>query len=176
MAQLEQRQHSHDNHTHQTQTSHIENTTHKTHNAQKQKGQEKQATGQKEQAQQRHEELRNSPMMAYLLDALEQGTDIGHYGRLTFVMVARHFLPDDEIIDLLSHQPDHNEADSRALLQQVKVHDYNPPKRERILEWQSKQDFPICPTPDEPGSCNVYQDLNFPSHIYDNITEYYEEQ
>ncbi|HCI80450.1 MAG TPA: hypothetical protein DHW02_12250 [Ktedonobacter sp.] len=115
-------------------------------------------------------------MMAHLLDALEQGADIGHYGRLTFVMVARHFMSDDEIVELLSHQPDHNEADSRALLQQVKAHDYNPPKRERILEWQSKQDFPICPTPDEPGSCNVYQDLNFPSHIYDNITEYYEEQ
>ena len=179
MAQLEQRQHSHDNHTHKTQPSHIENTTHKTQNAHGKKEQEKQATAQneqREQSQQQHDELRNSPMMAHLLDALEQGTDVGHYGRLTFVMVARHFLPDDEIVELLSHQPDHNEADSRALLQQVKAHDYNPPKRERILEWQSKQDFPICPTPDEPGSCNVYQDLNFPSHIYDNITEYYEEQ
>jgi hypothetical protein len=33
------------------------------------------------------EELRRSPMMAHLLDALEKGTDIGHYGRLTFVTV-----------------------------------------------------------------------------------------
>jgi len=177
MAQLEHRQHSQHNHTADTQTYHIENTTHKTSNAQEKKEQEKRAMKQAKQPQDtQHEELRNSPMMAHLLDALEQGTDIGHYGRLTFVMVARHFLPDDEIIELLSHQPDHNAADSRAMLQQVKAHDYNPPKRERILEWQSKQDFPICPTPDEPGSCNVYQDLNFPSHIYDNITEYYEEQ
>ncbi|MEO8972890.1 MAG: hypothetical protein ABI406_14985 [Ktedonobacteraceae bacterium] len=44
------------------------------------------------------------------------------------------------------------------------------------LEWQSEQDFPICPTPDEPGSCNVYQELRFPDGIYDNISEYYEEQ
>ena len=121
------------------------------------------------------EALHNSPMMVHLLDALEQGTDIGHYGRLTFVMVARHFLNEDEIVALLSHQPDHNPEDS-ALVRQVKAHDYNPPKRERILEWQSQQDFPICPTPDEPGTCNVYQELRFPDGIYDNISEYYEEQ
>jgi hypothetical protein len=122
------------------------------------------------------EELRNSPMMAHLLDALESGTDIGHYGRLTFVMVARHFLPEDEIVDLLSHQPDHNPTDSRALLHQVKTHDYNPPKRDRILQWQSEQDFPICPTPDDPTSCNVYRELRFPDGIYDSITEFHEEQ
>jgi len=90
--------------------------------------------------------LRNSPMMAHLLDALEQGTDIGHYGRLTFVMVARHFLEDDEIVNLLSKQPDHNATEARVLIRQVRERDYNPPKRERILEWQSKQDFAICPT------------------------------
>ena len=27
-------------------------------------------------------DLRDSPMMAHLLDALEAGTDVGHYGRL----------------------------------------------------------------------------------------------
>jgi DNA primase large subunit len=120
--------------------------------------------------------LRESPMMAHLLDALEAGTDIGHYGRLTFVMIARHFLTEDEIVDLLSHQPDHNADDTRALVRQVQAHDYNPPKRERILEWQSKQDFPICPTPDEPGTCNVYQELRFPEGIYDNINEFWEEK
>ncbi len=122
------------------------------------------------------EELRNSPMMAHLLDALEQGIDIGHYGRLTFVMVARHFLSEDEMVDLLSYQPDHDADEARALILQVKAHDYNPPKRERILEWQSQQDFPICPTPDEPGTCNVYQELRFPAGIYENISEFYEEQ
>ena len=124
----------------------------------------------------RSENLRDSPMMAHLLDALEKGTDIGHYGRLTFVMVARHFLSDDEIIDLLSHQPEHNAAEARVLLKQVKDRDYNPPKRERILEWQAQQDFPICPTPDEPGTCNVYQELRFPEGIYDNIEEFWEEK
>jgi hypothetical protein len=33
----------------------------------------------------RDEELGTSPMMAHLLDALVAGTDIGHYGRLTFL-------------------------------------------------------------------------------------------
>ncbi len=124
----------------------------------------------------RHEELRASPMMAHLLDALEKGQDIGHFGRLTFVMVARHFMDENELIRLLGKQPDHNEEESRALLQQVKAKDYNPPKRERILQWQKEQDFPICPNPEDPESCNVYQELRFPDGIYDNIRDYYEEQ
>src|SRR5437016_10114181 len=124
----------------------------------------------------RSENLRDSPMMAHLLDALEAGTDIGHYGRLTFVMIARHFLEDDKIVDLLAHQPDQNVEDARALVLQVKARDYNPPKRERILQWQAQQDFPICPTPDEPGTCNVYQELRFPPNIYENINEFWEEQ
>src|SRR6266699_5116869 len=80
----------------------------------------------------RSENLRDSPMMAHLLDALEAGTDIGHYGRLTFVMVARHFLEEDEMVKLLSKQSDFGETEARSLIQQVKGHDYNPPKRERI--------------------------------------------
>jgi hypothetical protein len=37
------------------------------------------------------DELKASPMMAHLLEALERGEDISHYGRLIFAMVARHF-------------------------------------------------------------------------------------
>jgi DNA primase large subunit len=124
----------------------------------------------------RSENLRDSPMMAHLLDALKDGTDIGHYGRLTFVMIARHFMDEDEMVKLLSKQPDHNEVEARALIQQVKAHDYNPPKRERILQWQEQQDFPICPTPEEPGTCNVYAELRFPPDIYENINEFWEER
>ena len=54
--------------------------------------------------------------------------------------------------------------------------DYNPPRRERILEWQAQQEFPICPTPDDPGACNVYRELRFPQHVYDHISEFYQEQ
>src|SRR5512138_3113809 len=83
------------------------------------------------------DELRDSPMMAHLLDALQDGTDIGHYGRLVFAMVARHFLSEDEVIRLLSQQPDVDEQEARVLLLQVQGRDYNPPKRERILQWQA---------------------------------------
>lgn len=121
-------------------------------------------------------DLRANPMMAHLLDALESGTDIGHYGRLTFVMVARFFMSDDEMLKLLAKQPEHDEADMRALIRQVRERDYNPPKPERILEWQARQDFPICPDPDDPHACNVYRDLQFPEDIYDHIQEFYEEQ
>ena len=121
-------------------------------------------------------DLRDSPMMAHLLDALESGEDVGHYGRLTFAMVARHFMDEDELVRLLANQPDQDEASARALVQQVTARDYNPPRRERILEWQSRQDFLICPTPDDPNACNVYSDLQFPEGIYENINEFYEEQ
>jgi len=122
------------------------------------------------------ENLRDSPMMAHLLDALEAGTDVGHYGRLTFAMIARHFMDEDSLVDLLAKQPDQDADKARAMVLQVQGKDYNPPKRDRILEWQAQQDFAICPTPDDPASCNVYRELRFPQGIYDNIGEFWEEQ
>ena len=119
------------------------------------------------------EELRRSPMMAHLMDALDRGEDIGHYGRLVFVMVARHFLSEDEIVDLLKKDKDCDEAKARSLIAQVSARDYNPPKRERILEWMGRQDFPICPDPQDPGQCNVYRNLDFPKEVYDKIAEFY---
>src|SRR3954464_13769628 len=90
---------------------------------------------------QRSTDMRNSPMMAHLLDALEQGTDIGHYGRLVFAMVARHFLSEEDLISWLMKDEDFSEAQARSLVVQVQGRDYNPPKRQRILEWQSEQAF-----------------------------------
>ncbi|MBD2036205.1 hypothetical protein H6F76_14380 [Leptolyngbya sp. FACHB-321] len=120
------------------------------------------------------QELRKSEMMAYLLDALEKGTDIGHYGRLTFAMVAHHFLEEAELIEWLQKDKDISEAEAKALVLQVEGKDYNPPKRDRILEWQQQQDFPICPNPDDPDTCNVYRELKFPDHVYEHISNYYE--
>jgi hypothetical protein len=120
------------------------------------------------------DELRKSEMMAHLLDALEDGKDIGHYGRLTFAMVAHHFLAEEELITWLQKDPDMSEAEAKALVLQVQGKDYNPPKRDRVLEWQEQQDFPICPTPDDPDTCNVYRDLQFPEQVYEHISEYYD--
>jgi DNA primase large subunit len=119
------------------------------------------------------EELRKNDMMAHLLDALDQKKDIGHYGRLVFAMVARHFLSEEELIGYLTKDSDFNETEARSLYQQVQGKDYNPPKRERVLQWQEQQDFPICPNADDPDSCNVYKDLQFPEHVYEHISEYY---
>ena len=121
-------------------------------------------------------ELRKSAMMAHLLDALERGTDIGHYGRLVFAMVARHFLPEDELLGWLQKDSDFSEAQSRSLVLQVQGRDYNPPKRARILEWQQEQAFPICPDAENPDACNVYKDFKFPDEVYQSISEYYEEK
>jgi len=122
------------------------------------------------------EELRKNDMMAHLIDSLESGKDIGHYGRLVFVMVARYFLSEDEIVRLLKNDPDFSEEDARSLYKQVVSRGYNPPKRERVLEWQDQQDFPICPNPEDPDSCNVYKDLNFPEEVYEQINEYYDQK
>jgi len=124
----------------------------------------------------RSDNLRNSTMMAHLLDALEAGTDIGHYGRLVFAMIARHFLQEDELIRLLASQQGQDEIKARALVMQVQERDYSPPKRERILEWQTKQDFPIIPNPEDPNSGNVYKELRFPDGIYEHINEFWEEK
>jgi hypothetical protein len=122
------------------------------------------------------EELRKNGMMAHLLDALDSGQNIGHYGRLVFAMVARHFMDEEGLLTYLQKNPGFPEEEARALCHQVQGRDYNPPRRERVLEWQKQQDFPICPDPDDPDACNVYKDLQFPDSVYQNITDYHEQK
>ena len=118
------------------------------------------------------EDLRQSPMMAHLLDALDNGEDIGHYGRLVFAMIGRHFVSNDELVELLTKDHDADEREIRAMVQQVEEKGYSPPRREKILEYQGQQDFPICPNPDDPDACNPYQELQFPDEVYESIQEY----
>jgi len=121
-------------------------------------------------------ELRKSPMMAHLLDALEKGKDIGHYGRLTVAMVGHHYLDRDELFGALAKGEGADESELKSLVQQAFTRDYNPPRREKILEWQAHQDFPICPDPDDPNACNVYRDLDLPEAVIDNIEDFREQQ
>lgn len=120
--------------------------------------------------------LRTEPMMDHLLNALDAGQDIGHYGRLVFAMVAHHFLTEDAMLEWLGKDPGINEEEAGALLRQVEGRDYNPPRRERILAWQAQQEFPILPNPDDPDCGNVYRNLKFPQSVYDHIEEYQEEK
>ena len=122
------------------------------------------------------EDLRQSPMMGHLLNALDKGEDIGHYGRLVFAMIARHFVSDDELVELLTKDHDADEREIRTMVQQVQEKGYSPPRREKILEYQSQQDFPICPDPDDPDACNPYQELQFPDEVYESIQEYQEKR
>jgi hypothetical protein len=121
-------------------------------------------------------DLRQGPMMAYLLDAQAQGKDIGHYGRLTVAIVGRYFLDPDDLVRLLRQGRGIDEGEAKALVQQVAEHHYNPPAREQIREWQQYQDFPLCPTPDDPDACNLYRDLRFPEAVYEDIEAYREQQ
>jgi hypothetical protein len=120
--------------------------------------------------------LREDSMMAHLLDALDRSEDIGHYGRLTFAMIARHFLTDDEVLAELTKDSDFSEDDARQMLVQVEGRDYSPPRRNRILEWQAEQSFPIIPNADDPDCGNVYKSLRFSKETYSHIGHYQEEK
>ncbi len=120
-------------------------------------------------------ELRKEPMMVRLMDALAAGEDVGHYGRLVFAMVARHFMPQDDVLQYLAHDRDFSEEQARAMLQQVESRDYTPPRRERLVEWQSEQSFQFL-DPADPDSGNLYRHLKFPRHTYDHIEHYQEEK
>jgi len=122
------------------------------------------------------EALRQESMMAHLLDSLDAGKNIGHYGRLVFAMIARHFLSDAEVIAELTKDPDFSQEQATLMLRQVEGRDYNPPKRDRILEWQAQQEFPILPNVNDPDCGNVYRNLTFPQQIYDHIEHYQEEK
>ena len=117
-------------------------------------------------------DLRNNNTMAHILDALDEGKDIGHYGRLTFVMVAQYFADEEEIVAQLKKDKDFAEEDARSLYQQVKSKEYSPPSRDSLLEWQSEQDFQIVADPEDPDAGNVYQDLTFPERVYESISSY----
>jgi hypothetical protein len=122
------------------------------------------------------EALRKNDMMAHLLDALDRGEDIGHYGRLVFAMVGHHFMDEEELIQQLCKNPDFSEEKAKALVHQVRQRGYNPPKRQKIMEWQKEQQFPICPGGDDPDGCNIYRNLKFPEGVYEKIEEYHEQK
>ena len=122
------------------------------------------------------EDLKQSQMMNHMLEALENGEDIGHYGRLTFAMVGVYFANDDELVQVMTQDHDAEEREIRAMVQQVREKGYNPPNRDKILEWQQKQDFQICPNPDDPDACNVYSELDIPQAVLEDIQEYRAEE
>ena len=49
-------------------------------------------------------------------------------------------------------------------------HSDTPPRRQRILEWQSQQHVPAHPHPDDRD--NLYRNHRFPEQIYDHIGHY----
>ncbi len=122
------------------------------------------------------DDLRQSPMMTHLLDALDAGKDIGHHGRFTFATIAARFIDRDEVVAWLAKDGDFDEHKAKALVQQVVDRGYNPPSRRRIMEWQADQEFPICPTPDDPDACNPYRELTMPDDVLEDIEEYREQK
>lgn len=122
------------------------------------------------------EDLKKDDMLKHLMDALERQQDIGHYGRLVFIMGARPFLNENELVEWLTKDKDCSEGKARSLVHQVQQRGYNPPRREKVLEWMQRQGFPICPDPSNPDSCNLYKSLEFPDEVYEHIEDYREQK
>ncbi len=112
--------------------------------------------------------------MAHLLDSLAAGKDIGHYGRLVFAMVARHFMSHDEVLEWMMKDRDADREKALLMLRQVESKDYNPPRRDKIVAYQAQQEFPILPFPEDPDCGNLYRNLKFPQEIYEHIGDYQE--
>jgi hypothetical protein len=90
-------------------------------------------------------------------------------------MIGRQFVTNNELVELLKKDHDADEGEIRALAKQVEKMGYSPPRREKILEYQSQQDFPICPDSD-PDTCNPYAELQFSDEVYEPVQEYREER
>jgi len=45
-----------------------------------------------------------------------------------------------------------------------------------MLAWQTAQEFPICPNPDDTDACNIYKDLEVPESVYQHMTDYHEQK
>ena len=112
--------------------------------------------------------------MAHLMDALDEGKDIGHYGKFVFATVARRFMNGDEVVEYLMKAPDTDEEKARSLVAQIEARGYNPPGRQKLLQYQEQQDFPLVPNPEDPDSGNLYRELTFPEDVFEDISEYYE--
>lgn len=120
------------------------------------------------------EALAASPTVARWLAALDARQDIGHFGRLAFTTVARHFLADDELAALLAGQPNYDVAKAHKLLAQVRDRGYSPPARLRLLEWQARQSFRLLPNADDPTAGNLYRELTFPDSVFGQIEQFWE--
>jgi hypothetical protein len=86
-----------------------------------------------------------------------------------FTQVARQFMSMEEVLVWLQKNPGIQEDAARALYLQVGEKEFVPPKLEEIREWQTRQDFPICPNLNDPAACDVYQNLQFPAGIYQHL-------
>lgn len=119
--------------------------------------------------------LRKNALMARLIEALEDGTDIGHYGRLTFCMVAAWLVDEETIVGALARDEDFTEDEARSMLKQVRDLGYSPPRPAKIRDWDSQQDFQMLPAELNPDDdANVYADLEFPDALYEQIRDYHD--
>ena len=74
-------------------------------------------------------------------------------------MVAGHFVPESDLVDLLARGRGFDRERAEALAREVQGRRDGPPRREAILELRSRQDFPILPNPD---ASDVYRGLPLP--------------
>ncbi|HCJ65758.1 MAG TPA: hypothetical protein DHV62_00130 [Elusimicrobia bacterium] len=123
-------------------------------------------------------ELKRVDCLRKMIERLEKKKSIPHYARLLFIMVARFHLSENIIIRILARQPDFSEEEAKEMLDNIKLHDYNPPHCKHILEWMKHtKRYKLCPSK-IPGLCDhpIYKALKFPDRVYESIKEYHEKE
>lgn len=121
-------------------------------------------------------ELKRVDCLRKIIERLEAKKSIPHYARLLFIMVARFHLSENTIIKLFARQPDFSEEEAKEMLDNVKLHDYNPPHCKHVVEWMKHtKRYKLCPSK-IPGLCDhpIYKALKFPDRVYESIKEYHE--
>ena len=83
-------------------------------------------------------DLKANHMMAHLTEALDKKQDIGHFGRLVYTIVARHFLSEDELVAQLAKDKDFDDEQARGLVQQVQGQREAGEKARRPLDGEQR--------------------------------------
>ena len=70
---------------------------------------------------------------------------------------------------MLAEAQDAEAGEVREMVRQVGEKGYSPPGREKILESHVRQDFTVCPSPDDCDSC---AELRCPDEGYESAPGY----
>ena len=124
------------------------------------------------------DDLKRNPMMRRIIQTMESGQDVGHYGRFIFTVVASYFIGEKEITDLLKRQPEIEDSEEAlGFYLQVASARYVMPTSARIRAWdksEEQKNFPLIIQGDR-NSGNLYREIPLPQQALVSVRSYWRE-